>query len=382
MTVSRKKVLYVVTKSNFGGAQRYVFDLATSLPPDTYEPIVACGGNGPLVTKLNEAGVRVIPILNFERDINLKKELGAAHELYRIIKKERPDIVHLNSSKAGGTGALIARLLRVPTIIFTAHGWPFFEDRSFLWKLIVWKLSTLTALLSHHIIHVSEHDYMKCHIPWIKNKSSIIHNAVPDFPLLPRESAQAYITSLTHKEYTGEPWIITIGEYTKNKNLLAAIKAVASVKERTHKDLTYVLIGSDGEERPHLEAYIRDHHLQNTVFLVGFVTDARNYLSAFDICMLPSKKEGLPYVLLEAGKARLPCIATRVGGVPEIVTHREHGLIVPPNDARALDEALLTLVTTPDLRVAYGRALRKHIDDKFSLPLLLERTFTLYDSVS
>ncbi len=368
-----------MTKSNFGGAQRYVFDLATSLPKESYETVVACGGNGPLVTKLSEAGIRVVTITNFERDINLKKEFGAARELYQLIRREQPDIVHLNSSKAGGTGALIARILRVPQIIFTAHGWPFFEDRSILWKVVTWKLSALTAFLSHHIIHVSEYDYMKCHIPWIKKKSSVIHNAVPDFPLLPRESAQSYITSLIHKEYSGSPWIVTIGEYTKNKNLLAALAAVNAVKTRTRIDLTYVLIGVDGEERPHLEAYIREHNLQNTVFLAGFISDARNYLSAFDIFMLPSKKEGLPYALLEAGKASLGSIATRVGGIPEIITHRKEGLLVSLEDPKSLEEALLTLVTTPDLQKVYGRALKNRVETSFSLPLLLEKTFAVYE---
>src|SRR5690348_6940862 len=109
-----KKILYVITKSNWGGAQRYVFDLATHLPAG-YEPVVALGGTGGagagtglLAEKLKAAGIRVVYVQAFMRDISVTKDLGALAELTRLFKKERPDAVHLNSSKAGGVGALAA----------------------------------------------------------------------------------------------------------------------------------------------------------------------------------------------------------------------------------------------------------------------------------
>ena len=112
MDSGRQKILLVITKSNWGGAQRYVYDLATNLPRDRFEVIVACGGSGTLITRLKESGVRVIPLGKLGRDISLGDDLGSFFSLLRILRTEHPDILHLNSSKAGGLGALAGRIAR------------------------------------------------------------------------------------------------------------------------------------------------------------------------------------------------------------------------------------------------------------------------------
>jgi uroporphyrinogen-III synthase len=109
MNETKKKILYVITKSNYGGAQRYVYELATGLPKDTFDVVVAFGGNGLLKEKLESAGMRTRTIENFERDIHFFKEFKAYKELKKIIQEEAPDIVHLNSSKAAALGAYAAR---------------------------------------------------------------------------------------------------------------------------------------------------------------------------------------------------------------------------------------------------------------------------------
>jgi len=152
---NRKKVLFLITKSNWGGAQRYVYDLATHLDQTKFEPVVALGGDGELVTLLDHAGVRVIRINSLTRDISLKKEKEFASELYKIIRIEKPDILHVNSSKAGGVGTALGRILRVPRIIFTAHGWAFNEERPWWQRMVIKFLHWVTVLLSHRTIAVS-----------------------------------------------------------------------------------------------------------------------------------------------------------------------------------------------------------------------------------
>src|SRR3990167_2305563 len=107
-----KKILFVITKSNWGGAQRYVYDLATALHKGQFEVVVAFGGTGEagahpglLAERLKEVGVRTIFIESFTRDIGIFRDVSAFFELLRVIKKERPDVLHLNSSKAGGIGS-------------------------------------------------------------------------------------------------------------------------------------------------------------------------------------------------------------------------------------------------------------------------------------
>src|SRR5690242_919646 len=125
------KVLILITKSNWGGAQRYVYDLATNLPKDKYEVEVMAGGNGALIDKLKAAGVSADGSLTIKRDPNIKEDFSVLFKIRKIIKVKKPDIIHINSSKMGFIGALAGRITGVKKIIFTAHGWAFNEDRNF-----------------------------------------------------------------------------------------------------------------------------------------------------------------------------------------------------------------------------------------------------------
>src|SRR5262249_35864065 len=134
--------------------------------------------------KLQETRIRTIFIKSFMRDISLGKEFGSFFELLKIFKDEKPDVVHLNSSKAGGIGALAARIAGIKKIVFTAHGWPFREARNPLIKLLIWKLSWLTALLSTQVICVSDFDLAQAkRMPFISHKAVRIYNGVEQLRL-------------------------------------------------------------------------------------------------------------------------------------------------------------------------------------------------------
>ena len=137
----RKKILFVITKSNWGGAQRYLYDLATHLSAEGNDVSVAAGegrpqgeprqqAGGELIKRLNSAGINKIYGIDTGRNIGFFDASKVFFKLIWIIWHERPDVVHLNSSKIGGTGGVAAWLLGVPKIIFTAHGWAFDEDRT------------------------------------------------------------------------------------------------------------------------------------------------------------------------------------------------------------------------------------------------------------
>ena len=174
----KKKVLLVITKSNWGGAQRYVYDLAVNLR-DKFEMGVAFGQEGLLAQKLRETHIAIFPIKAMQRNISITNDARSFFELLRLFKRERPDVVHLNSSKAGGVGALAARLAGVPKIIFTAHGWPFWEQRNPLSRGLIYLFSWLTALLAHHIIVVSDYDLKVAQkMPFIGGKTIRIYNGI------------------------------------------------------------------------------------------------------------------------------------------------------------------------------------------------------------
>jgi glycosyltransferase involved in cell wall biosynthesis len=276
------------------------------LPKDQFEVAVALGGNGLLKEKLEVSGIRTISIESMQRDVSLFAEEKAINELRKLFKKEQPDVVHLNSSKAGGLGAFAARMVGIKTIIFTAHGWPFWEKRSFIARALIWYFSWLTALLSTKVIVVSKYDLAVARkMPFCAAKTLLIYNGIAPETLGDGAKIRSAFPPNVH--ITG-----TVGELTKNKNQIALIE------EAKQKPNMYVAIVGEGELRDFLESKSKEYKLENRVKLFGFLP-ASEALKGFDTFALPSLKEGLPYVLLEAKAAGLPIIANPVGGIPEIL---------------------------------------------------------------
>lgn len=375
MANKKLKILYVITKSTWGGAQRYVYDLATTLPREEFEIIVACGGNGALVTRLNEAGVRIIPIASFARDISITKDVWAFFELLRMFRAERPDVVHLNSSKAGGIGALAARLAGVKHCIFTVHGWAFNEPRSTFTRTLIWLAHWATALLCHTVIIISRRDLIQgTAMPLVAHKMMLIHNGIPPTKTLPREDAQQAIFGKVLPE--GALAVGTIAELHPNKGLAYGLEALRSLVD-SGTPVAWGIIGS-GELDTTLREKTAVLDLQDHVFFAGGRDNAAQYLSAFDAFLLPSLKEGLPYVLLEAAMARLPIVATTVGGIPEIIADGTSGMLVPPRDPEHIVTALKVLARNKTLRSTAGDHAHETISQKFSFQDMLAKTKFLY----
>lgn len=371
--VRKIKVLFVITKSNFGGAQHYVYDLARGLPCDTFEAVVACGGSGVLIDKLAAESVRTLIIPSLGRDISLLRDFASFFALVRLFHIERPNVVHLNSAKASGLGALAARLAGVQNIIFTAHGWAFNENRSLPSRIVIKFLSWITVVLAHKTIAVSEAVQKDTrNWPFVNNKVVMIHNGVDAINFISREEARKKLG------LSPDAFIIgTIAELHPNKGLTYAIEAITELSGK-HPDIYYVILG-DGEEKDPLNALVETQGLRGRVLLPGFVKDASHYLKAFDCFVLPSVKEGLPYVILEAGLAKLPVIATSIGGIPEVIGDQKTGLLIPARNVSALVDAVNELLTFPTLRTTFGNTLHEKIRHDFSLDRMVVRTIKLYE---
>lgn len=372
----KKKILYIITKSAWGGAQRYVYDLATHLPTDRYEANVALGGTGLLLERLRSRGIRTLEIRSLERDAGMG-DLSAWLELYRLIRRERPDIVHLNSSKAGILGSLAARMLRVETIIFTAHGWAHTEERPVLSRALIKSAHFFTVLLSHTVITVSETTRNEMRIfGRIPKRLVVIHNGIETPEFLERERARESLSRTT-----GAPresvWIGILAELHPNKGLRYAVEAAAKLRRGGEKQFSMIVIG-EGEERGALEKLIRERSLEEHVFLAGFRDDAGTYLKAFDIFVLPSVKEGFPYSILEAGAAGLAVAASDTGGIRELISRDKTGITVRPRDTDALARALTTLARNPEERRRLGAALCSTVREHFTLERMLAETTALY----
>lgn len=377
MAIQKQKILFLITKSNWGGAQRYVYDLAASLPKDEFEVVVATGGNGTLIDKLRSADIRVVNIPSLERDISLVKELRAFIEIWQIIREEKPDILHINSSKAGVLGSLSGRLLGVPKIIFTAHGWAFNEDRPLWQRLILKKIHWLTVLLSHQTIAVSHEVKRQMNWPFAGNKITVIHNGREIKDLPSRENSR---TALIEKEprlapYKDDFWSITIGELHAVKRHDAVVEVMKELIEK-EPNTRHLIIGS-GEKEQELELMVAENNLSEHIFLLGPVDEASQYLKAADMFVLASRSEAMAYVIIEAMIAGLPIVATKVGGIPEVVLNGQSGLLTPPLDNKALFKAILELRTNSELREKLSQGAKKR-SQSFTFDKTLRETIALY----
>ena len=375
---SEQKILFIITKSVFGGAGRYVYELATRLSGEGHQVAVALGGEGILKTKLLDAGIEIFPISSAQRDMNITKEIKTLWRIYSILRTYKPTVVHLNSPKIGGLGAVAARLAFVPKIIYTNHGWPFKESRP-EWQLLLIKISSwFTVFLGQTTIILSqtELDFVKAW-PFVQKKFVIIPNGVAAFTPKDKDRALSELIGEERArewEAEGRTIIGTISELHKNKGLTYAIEGIQSyINQYPDKKVGFIVIG-EGELRADLTAQIKDKN----IVLAGHVNEAREYISAFDIFLLSSIKEGLPFAILEAGYVGVPVISTSVGGIPEVIQNLEQGMLIPPKRSQEIKNALVYLDEHPEAKEKMVKALKERIDAKYNFEKIIVQIKKLY----
>ncbi len=390
----RLKILYLITKSNFGGAQRYVYDLATSMQALGHDVVVSFGGNGALATKLVEANIRTVPIPLLVRDVSPANDVRTFFRLLDLYAEESPDVVHLNSSKMGGLGALAARVYNAwvwtrsilgkegkqMRIIFTGHGWSFNEERPDWQRFLIGCAHWLNIQLTHKTIAVSRKTREQIsRLPLIGHKLVVVYNGVGEIAILPKDEAIQRIFGTKKDEWiTTSPLIIgTLAELHKNKGLAYAIEGLAILKKQTQAPFVFVVLG-DGEERTHLDAVVTRLELTHVVYLAGYKEGGVELLSAFDIFLLPSITEAFPYAILEAGNVGLPVIATSVGGVPEVIDDMQSGILIQSKNPGEVARAIAYMIEHPERRTQFGVAIKERIRGRFDLETMLKETLAVY----
>ncbi len=378
---SHKKILFIITKGNLGGAQRYVYDIATNLPEE-YTPKVAYGEGSGLKEALAEHHIETLQLDAIKRDISIRHELKSIRILWSLFQKEKPNIIHLNSSKAGLLGACVGRFYIVLNqiqkkpvdckIIFTGHGWAFNEERGIVARIAIALGHYITLLLCDRVIAVSKNvagDITR--FPFVRKKIHIIYNGITPPPYKNKDEARALLSIPQDAFVFG-----TLSELHKNKGLDIAIRSFASIAKHFPK-ARFVILGS-GEEKDRLEAIAHQFDITESVQFCGYVKDGATFLKAFDVFTLTSRTEAFPYAILEAGFAGLPVIASRVGGIPEIISHKRNGLLVEPKNVFDIEYSMHELVRDESQRTTLGNALKEKTANTFTLKAMIEETLRVY----
>ena len=363
MPLRRPRFVFVVTLAEVGGAQSYVRDLLPAVL-DEFDVTVAAHGDGPLRAAARELGVPFVPLRHVRRELSPVHDALGLAELAALFRRLRPDIVHLNSSKAGILGRLAAALTRVPIRVFTAHGWAFKAGHGRAAGLYLWA-DRIVEPLTTTVICVSQTELSAglAERTCTATRAVVIPNAVevgppPDRGRPPNPRVE----------------IVSVGRLAEPKDFSSLVSAVAQLSPGT----TRLRVFGDGPLRPALERQIVDLGLSEAVELAGEVSDVPDRLRRADVFALSSRSEGMPMSVLEAMAAGLPVVASEVGGVPEVVVDGETGFLTRSGRTDDLAEALGRLVADARLRERLGDAGRRRVEERFALPRWRSEHLALY----
>jgi glycosyltransferase involved in cell wall biosynthesis len=380
----RLRVLFVITLSEFGGAQRFLSNFLTHLDRAKYDPLVLTGETGKndfLTEALSKNGITVKRLRSLKREINLFYDFKAVRELASEISAFRPDTIFLNSSKAGFLGSLAANFLvdqQKPKIIYRIGGWSFNDPRP-LWQR--WLFIIIEAISSRWkdvIIVNNQKDLNQAKKFFIRPRQQLLFvpNCIDAYKInfLPREEARSEIvkrfSDQASGDYSKKIMVGTIANLYPAKGVSMLVSVAGYLLDKDN--LTFTVIG-DGPERETLEKNISENGLSEKVQLVGQLAEAYRYLNAFDIFIIPSVKEGSPWVLLEAMAAKLPIIATAVGSIPEIIQDGRNGLLVEPAKPQQIVQQVNRLLENEFLRKELGIQAHQTLIHNFSEEKMLSQ---------
>ncbi|MFH1704828.1 MAG: glycosyltransferase family 4 protein [Patescibacteria group bacterium] len=377
MPIAKRRILFLITTADWGGAQHFILLAAKEAKKRGYEIRLAAGETGELEARCREAGLNFRRLKTVKRSISPFADLAALYEIRLLIRDFKPDVVHLNSSKMSVVGSMAAQLEKVPLTIYRIGGWAFLEKLGWLKRLIYLKSEQWSASKKDIIVTVHPADEAlakKLHIT-PRQKIVTIPNGIDlisfDVAALSKSAARQALGLDENKIVIG-----TTANFYPAKNLPWYLQSLSPLLQ-ANANLENVIIG-DGPERARIVDVIKQFGLEKSVRLIGRRDNAGALLKAFDIFCLPSSKEGMPWALLEAMAAGLPCIATDVGACRWMLEPNA-GLIIPPNNAGALLESLKVLIANPEERLRLGQAARLAIQTRFRLEDTINKTFELFE---
>ena len=374
------RVLHIITESEpYGGAQINTLVTLIGLDKSRYQVELACGPGGPLISRAEESGINVTVFPNLVREINPKKDVITAIQLFKFIKAKNFNIVHTHSSKAGILGRLVSYLVGVPIIVHTIHGVVFHSNQPILKRKAYTLFEKIAAAVTDKMIAVGEivrDEFLLAHVGSPK-QYAVIHSGI-DF----RKFNRTINPRLKKRELElSEDAIVigTVGNLVPCKGHQYLIDAFSIVKQ--HLPNAHLILVGDGYLRQELQKQVESLHLDSDVSFLGRRDDVPELLQIMDVFVISSLWEGVGRALTEAMYMQRPVVATAVNGVPELVEHGVTGILIPPKDTQALAKAILELIQNKKQSAKFGRQAKKKVYPEFAVELMVERIECLYEQL-
>lgn len=366
------RILYVITKSEIGGAQTHLMEVVRYMHYAGHDVLVVTGTAGWLTNELAAIGVDYEILPDLVREINPAKDIKTINYICRILEDKHPDIIHCHSSKAGIVGRIAGAIKNVPAV-FTAHGWAFTSGVSPAKRIIYTAIEHIMLGITKRVICVSEFDRQLAKRWFLHNYNRIVtvHNGIVD---------KKFINS-TVREYTLPLKLVSVARFSHQKNNMELIKAVEQINKLYSGSLQLNMVG-DGPLLFEAQAYVTSHKLENEVYFLGSRTDVDDILNQNDIFCLISNYEGLPISIIEAMRAEMPIIASDVGGVNELVKDGVNGFLIPRGNISELVDKLKYILEHKELIKSMGEASRKIYEEEYTADRMNQKILSVYNEVT
>jgi glycosyltransferase involved in cell wall biosynthesis len=383
------KVIHIITRFDKGGAAENTFLTVKGHDKNRYEVILIRGlsyesnmghsETSAVESSLEEAGrtgVKIFTIPELVRRIDPFNDFKTVLKLIRIFREERPHIVHTHTSKAGILGRWAALLAGVPVIIHTPHGhvfWGYFNR----WKTKLYVLlERLTATITDRIVTLTEQekkDHVRYHIA-DENKFTVIHSGVD---LSKFSGTQVNVAEMKNKLGIAQGAFVvgTVGRLTPVKGQKYLIEAAAKILPKI-PEIVFVFLG-DGELMNELKMQAASAGISDKVKFLGWLPNVAEFMSTFDIFVLPSLNEGMGKVLVEAMAAGKPIIASDIGGISDLVVHGKNGLLVSPMNSDALANSIELVLGNSQMRTNMGEE-GQRLSQEYDVNSMISKIDCLY----
>lgn len=314
--------------------------------------------------------------VGFSREIAPRADLSAFRALKSIMSREKFDLVHTQTAKAGFIGRLAARKARIPLVVHTSHAWPFHPLSSLLKRRFYLALERMAASWCDAII-VDTEAVKRYGVSCAVCRSEKIHRIYMGidtdrfFPYSAKKNEKMKRDLGISRDKT---IIGTISRLVPDKGIETLLACARGLKD--NKDIVFI-IGGEGPLRERFEREVYTYGLQDKVIFTGNLEDVVPYLNVFDIFCLPTLREGFGVIFAEAQACGTPVVASLIPPLKKVVRDGLTGILVPPGDTKGFIRALKELLEIP-VRERMGRCARKHVKDNFASGEVNEATLDLY----
>lgn len=378
------KIAQVITRMDWGGSPDIMRIICSKLDPQIYDVTLIFGWSRYPSKKTKEflavfRGKSAV-IQELKRDISPFYDLFALLKLYWLFRKEKFDIVHTHTAKAGVLGRLAAKFAGVPKVIHMSHGHNFYGYFGAFGSTLVTAVERFCSKFTDKIIVLTElekQDLIKFKV-CEPEKITIINSGLE----LDYYRNVTVDIAIIKQSLKIEPHLNLVGIISRLEPVKGAQYIVLAAKKVIEKFVSVrFLIAGEGALREKMESQARDFGIYDKFIFLGWREDVREILSVLDVLVQPSLNEAVGRILIEAGAGSVPVVATKAGGIPEIIRDNETGILVPPKDVDSLARGILFLLENKEKRIAMGRNAKAWVSEKFSAEKMVNDISNLYQHI-